>query len=225
MTQLNDTIALLSKDIHMPRSARYFSRVYISLTLFSIMVVAGLTFMASLYQWLSFRPDYWNNLIQISTTPHVSLKQLIPAFIGVIILFNIRALAYPETDRGRWHHILSLAPIFIFPILFVLALYNMELSQWRDVIIGGSLARCVVLIPSLALVILAAQITALIHSAPQHPIWLGIRAGIIAGAWATMIYAFFCTEDSPAFYGLWYSVGIMITGGIGALAGRIFLRW
>ena len=48
---------------------------------------------------------------------------------------------------------------------------------------------------------------------------------ILAGAWATMIYAFFCTEDSPAFYGLWYSVGIMITGGIGALAGRIFLRW
>jgi hypothetical protein len=81
------------------------------------------------------------------------------------------------------------------------------------------------LLPMLALLILAAQITALSHTAPQYPTWLGCRAGLIAGALATIIYAFYCTEDSPAFYGLWYAFGIILTAGIGAASGRIFLRW
>ena len=50
-------------------------------------------------------------------------------------------------------------------------------------------------------------------------------AGLAAGVVATAIYSLFCTEDSPLFYSLWYSLGICISIGLGALAGRRWLRW
>jgi len=51
------------------------------------------------------------------------------------------------------------------------------------------------------------------------------KAGAAAGAISAIIYAFICTEDSPAFYGLWYTVGILFAGAIGAAAGKLFLKW
>ena len=40
-----------------------------------------------------------------------------------------------------------------------------------------------------------------------------------------MIYSMHCIEDDPAFYGIWYSVGVLLVMLIGGLLGRRLLRW
>ena len=155
----------------------------------------------------------------------IALKQLLPLLITLLILLYLRGAIYPEQTPSGWRFMVGLLPLLTLPVLFIMALSHADSHQWADMISGGSLLRGVLFIPSLALLILAAQITALSHTAPQYPAWLGCRAGLIAGAMATVIYAFYCTEDSPAFFGLWYAFGITVTAGIGAVSGRIFLRW
>ncbi len=43
-----------------------------------------------------------------------------------------------------------------------------------------------------------------------------------SGAW---VYSWFCTENGLPFVTLWYSLGILLTGAIGALLGPRLLRW
>ena len=38
-------------------------------------------------------------------------------------------------------------------------------------------------------------------------------------------YALACTEASPAFVAVWYTLGIIVTGAVGALLGPRVLRW
>lgn len=53
----------------------------------------------------------------------------------------------------------------------------------------------------------------------------GALAGVTAGGLAAAIYAMVCIEDNPGFYGLWYSVDMLITGVIGAVLGKLALKW
>lgn len=225
MTHLDDTIALLSKDVHMNQSTKYFGRTYAILTLTSMIIVTGLTILASMGNWLAFRPDYFQMMSDFDIALYALPKQALPALIILFMLFDLRRSIYPEQINKGWLIVMGAIPFFCLPLLLLITLSTNDISQWKDMIIGGSLIRCIILIPMLALIILSAQIFALTYAAPQRPIWLGCRAGLIAGSAATIIYAFYCTEDSPAFYGLWYASGIAMTAGMGALAGRIFLRW
>ena len=77
----------------------------------------------------------------------------------------------------------------------------------------------------LASVVLSAQIFVLRRGASSQPVLAGMQAGLIAGAISTIVYANFCTEDDPMFYGIWYGCGIAISMLIGALSGWRFLRW
>ena len=225
MTDLDDTIALLSKDVHMSRPTRHFGWGYAILTVASIIFVAGLTIVATMGNWMAFRPDYMLNISDPDLGLNIALKQLLPLLITLLILLDLRGAIYPEQTPSGWRFMVGLLPLLALPVLFIMTLSHADSHQWVDMVSGGSLLRCVIMIPMLALLILAAQITALSHTAPQYPTWLGCRAGLIAGALATIIYAFYCTEDTPAFYGLWYAFGIILTAGIGAASGQIFLRW
>jgi hypothetical protein len=53
----------------------------------------------------------------------------------------------------------------------------------------------------------------------------GAAAGFAAGAIAAAIYAWHCPDDSPLFLATWYTIGIAIVTGAGALLGRRWLRW
>lgn len=90
---------------------------------------------------------------------------------------------------------------------------------------GETLFACLVSIPSLSLSILAATLWALRSGAVLRPRIAGAMAGLFAGGMGTLIYATHCTEDSPLFYGSWYSLGILITAAIGALVAPRVLRW
>jgi|GEM_PF-4756729 len=54
---------------------------------------------------------------------------------------------------------------------------------------------------------------------------LGRRADMVAGALAASGYSLGCMTDDPAIVAFRYGIAILVCGAIGALAGRVLLRW
>jgi hypothetical protein len=77
----------------------------------------------------------------------------------------------------------------------------------------------------LSLPSLAAVMHALKGLAPTRLILAGTGAGLLAGAQGLLVYSLYCSEMSIPFWGVWYVLGIVITAGIGALFGPLYLRW
>jgi len=53
----------------------------------------------------------------------------------------------------------------------------------------------------------------------------GFASGLLAGALGATAYALACPEDSAAFVAIWYTLGILLTGVVGAFASRWLMRW
>jgi len=53
----------------------------------------------------------------------------------------------------------------------------------------------------------------------------GAAAGLLASAIATLAYSLHCPEMSPAFWGIWYLLGMLLVTALGALLGPRLLRW
>ena len=62
--------------------------------------------------------------------------------------------------------------------------------------------------------------------APTHRMAAGAALGLTAGAFSAAAYGLLrCPETSAAFIAAWYTTGVAIAAVIGALAGRVALRW
>lgn len=72
---------------------------------------------------------------------------------------------------------------------------------------------------------LAGTLWAVRGLAPTRLRAAGFAAGLLAGAVGALGYALACPEVSPAFVAVWYSLGIALTGMLGALLGPHLLRW
>jgi hypothetical protein len=121
------------------------------------------------------------------------------------------------------------ARILILPVLVIALLAAAQLlAPGADVphlILGHSSRVCAFLVTLTALPTLAATFWALRRMAPTHLTLAGVGAGLFAGAVGAFVYSFHCTEGSAPFIGIWYSLGIALTAGIGGLLGRSLLRW
>ena len=73
--------------------------------------------------------------------------------------------------------------------------------------------------------LLAGTLWALRRGASTRPALAGAVAGLLSGGAAAAIYAVHCTEDSPLFYAVWYSLAILAVTGLGAALGSRVLRW
>jgi len=104
-------------------------------------------------------------------------------------------------------------------------LLHMPSSLWGHRLIGSNPMACLVSIPLLATIPLAATLLALRQGAPEHPGLAGAAAGLFAGAIGATFYATHCPDDSPLFVAVWYSLAIGISILAGAQAGRKLLRW
>jgi hypothetical protein len=124
---------------------------------------------------------------------------------------------------------LQIAALAIVPLVLaagvLMELLMLPAPLWATRLVGANGLVCLVSIPLFALPMLIAQILALRQGAPTRPALAGVVAGLFAGGVAAAIYAAHCTDDSPLFVALWYSLGIAIVAVAGGLAGRIALRW
>lgn len=121
------------------------------------------------------------------------------------------------------------AGLFVAPLLLGLAvaaeMMALPRASWLPAALGANWLVCLTAMPLLSLPMLAGTIYALRSGASLRPVLTGAIAGVLAAAAAAALYALHCTDDSPLFVAIWYSLAIAAVAVAGALAGRFALRW
>lgn len=92
-------------------------------------------------------------------------------------------------------------------------------------LLGHSWLSCPPSVLALSLPALVAILWAIRGLAPTRPRVTGFAAGLLAGSLGAFGYALSCPEASAAFVTLWYSLGILLSGIVGAALGPRLLHW
>lgn len=177
---------------------------------------SGLVFLST----MGIRPD----LAQALTLLPVLLKHLLPWLVALAGFGLVLRLSRPGAEPGRWPLLLLAVPMLLGGAMFLEA-SRVGAAGWAAEMKGTSLATCLVSIILLSIPIAAGALWVLQRGASTQPALTGAMAGLMSGGIAAGLYAFYCYEDSPLFYGVWYVVAVLVVAGGSALAGRRFLRW
>ena len=124
----------------------------------------------------------------------------------------------------------SRSPIFALaaPVVALTVLAAVQLSAPQAdsaaLLMGQTWMICPWAILALALPVYAGLLLALRQLAPTRLSLAGAAAGLVAGASAATVYGFHCPEVAAPFILVWYTLGIALTAGLGALAGPWTLR-
>lgn len=92
-------------------------------------------------------------------------------------------------------------------------------------LMGHSWLVCPWAILSLSLPVMAGAFWAMRGLAPTNLVLAGAACGVFAGAVAALAYALACTEPAAPFIAIWYTLGIALSGALGAFLGPKFLQW
>lgn len=184
----------------------------------ALAIGVGLTLVVFFLFW-GIRPD----AAIILQSPFLAAKTALPLLLGGLAVPVGLTLARPG-GATRISTALWTVPA-ILGVFIIAALVVTPPAQWQTEFYGSSIALCLASIPILSLPILAGVLFALRRGAPEHPALCGAAAGLIAGGLGAAIYSLFCTEDSPLFYGMWYSSAIVGVVIVGAVIGNRALRW
>ncbi len=131
--------------------------------------------------------------------------------------------------RPASHMSAAATAMLIVPAVMALAglaaLIGAPVDQRVLSLLGQSWSSCPWTVLALSLPTLTAVLWALRGLAPTRLRAAGLAAGLLAGAVGALSYAFACIEQSTAFIALWYTLGIAMSGALGALMGPRALRW
>jgi len=186
--------------------------------LLAAFAVAALAATALMLPTLGIRAD----MMTASAGMLFPLKILTVATLAVGAMALVRAAARPEAELPRG--------VFVVPVVVLLVGLGHEVATQLPAnlprrLIGENWGVCLVAIPLLGLLPLAAILAALRAAAPRHAAKAGAFAGFAAGAIAATAYGLHCTDDSPLFVIVWYGIAIAMLTGLGALLGRRLLAW
>ncbi|MGO7690268.1 NrsF family protein, partial [Rhizobium ruizarguesonis] len=124
----------------------------------------------------------------------------------------------PDGSEGRFFGTAA-AIILALAVMAVIQLALSPAASYPVLVLGSSALHCPLLIFAFAMPIMIANTWVLRGGAPSKLGITGFIAGIAAGAFCAWVYSWFCTENGMPFVTLWYSLGILLTGAIGALLG------
>ncbi len=136
----------------------------------------------------------------------------------------VLSLARP-VSAGRRALLPLLLPAGVIAAGCILELVALPPEAWSAAARGVYGRYCLVCVPLLSLLPLAAGLVVLKRAAPASPTLAGAAAGLFAAGLGATVYAAHCTDDSPLFLALWYGTATAIVTALGALAGRRWLRW
>ena len=166
------------------------------------------------------RPD----IASAATTVRFDLKIVQMALLfGAALMLALR-LSVPGASAWRAGAGVAAVALLIAAAM-ALELAVLPRAKWLTVAIGSNALVCLPAIMSMGLPLLAAALYAFRLGAPTRPALTGAVAGLAAGAAAAVVYATHCTDDLPLFVALWYGIALSVLTVIGALVGRVVLRW
>ncbi|MGY6126974.1 DUF1109 domain-containing protein (plasmid) [Paraburkholderia strydomiana] len=162
--------------------------------------------------------DLRPNLEQLSTTPPFWAKMSFPAALASIALIATARLSCPGQAVGCLS-LLLIIPIVIVVIWGVSALWAAPPIDRGSLLLGRTWHTCTLNITFLSLpgfVLITQTVRAL---APTRLRQTGAAIGLSSSALGAVAYCLHCPEMSPAFWAVWYVLGLAVPTGLGALLG------
>lgn len=185
-------------------------------------VAAALAAVAAALAYASMlapRPD----IAAVAMTARFLFKFLFAGALAGAAFASAVALSRPGVGLGASLWLLA-APALL-AVAVALELVSVPAAEWGTRLIGQNSIACMIFIPTIGLVPLIVFIAALRRGAPSHPVLAGAVCGLLSGGVAALFYATHCPDDSPLFVATWYSIAVLILTALGALGGRLFVRW
>ena len=169
---------------------------------------------------LGIRPDLHEAMHGFS----IWMKWLYTSSLGIVAILAVARLARPVTSslRNLW---LLAVPVLLLVGIGIGELAGTPSEEWRALWLGQSWKMCPWIVLTLAMPIFIGLLWSFRRLAPTRLRAAGATAGLASGAWAATIYCVHCPEASALFVATWYSLGILLAAGIGALLGPRLMRW
>jgi hypothetical protein len=210
----DDLIRSLSADLPKVAPGAVGRRVAVGLGL------GGVASAILMTAWLGPRPD----LVQAVTTPMFWMKLGYAAATGGIAALLLARLARPVARAGALT-VLALGPFALVALVAVVRMTQAPQAARHAMLMGHSAMLCPWRILAIGLPALVGAVWAVRGLAPTRLALAGLVAGAAAGGIGAAIYAVACDETSAPFLAIWYTLGMAVLAGIGALAGSRLLRW
>jgi hypothetical protein len=210
----NDLIARLTGELKPVSRTAVLQRVGTGL---GISLIASALLM---YFWFGLRPDFAGAIF----TASLWIKFAYTLILAVAGAWAVKRVAHPLGSIGVNLGLMAAAFVVIGFLAFA-QLASAEPRQYYTMLMGRTVTTCTVTIVMLSLPLLAGAFWVLRGLAPTRLTMAGAAAGLAAGSIASFVFSFHCEESAMAFMAIWYTLAILVSGLIGAIAGRFFLRW
>jgi hypothetical protein len=184
------------------------------------LAVGAVVSAAIMVLWLGVRAD----LMHAMMTGPFWMKFAYALSVAVLGFGLIDRLARPGGQSGVFGPLI-LAPLGVMLVLAVYQLVGAPEDLRMQMVLGASYQVCARNIVILSTPVFFGLFLSLRLLAPTRLTLAGAVAGVLAGAAGTFIYAFHCNESAAPFVAIWYTTGIVAVGALGALLGRLTLRW
>lgn len=170
--------------------------------------------------FLGIRAD----LAEAALWPQFWLKVGFVALLVIGSLFAVLRVSRPgvKLAKTRW---LILTPLVAMWAIAALALMDADPAQRPRMFLGDTWKTCPFLIAMLSAPVFVGVIWAMKGLAPTQPRLAGFMAGLLSGTTAALVYCLHCPESQAPFIAFWYVLGMLIPAGVGAMLGRLVLRW
>jgi len=142
--------------------------------------------------------------------------------LGAIYAVGRLARPVPASLRGLWFLAI---PVLVLAGIGIGEFASNPSSEWLGIWLSRSWKVCPWLVLALSVPIFIGLLWSFRTLAPTRLRAAGAVAGLAAGAWAATIYCLHCPEVSAMFVLTWYSLGILLAAGVGALLGPRLMRW
>jgi hypothetical protein len=152
------------------------------------------------------------------------MKWVYTISLGVGAVFATMRLADPAPPplHRLW---LMAIPVLALAGIGVAEMATTPADDWLAMWLGRSWMICPWLVLGFAMPIFVGLLWSFRALAPTRLRAAGAAAGLAAGTWSAAIYCVHCPEQSAIFVLTWYSLGIALASGLGALLGPRLLRW
>lgn len=164
------------------------------------------------------------DLGQVMAMPAFWQKVAMPLTVAATGLIVVFRLGHPGARmRGWWLGVWL--PVSLLWIWAAAVLWMAEPAARLPLVLGTTWRTCVFNVTATALPIGLGLLWALRGLAPTRPALTGAAAGWLAGAVGACVYSLHCPEMQAPFVAIWYVLGMGMSAGLGALAGRHWLKW
>jgi hypothetical protein len=188
---------------------------------FSLAVAIGmLASILLMLATLGSRPD----LAAALAMPKFWMKVAFAGAMAVAGYFAMARLGRPGVRPGLMPVWIAL-PVVLIWLVIAFVLFSAAPAERLHLLLGQTWMVCPFLIAMLSAPFLVTAFWAMQGLAPTRLNIAGAATGLFAGALGALVYSLHCAEMEAPFIGTWYLLGILIPTGIGALAGRVLLRW